>query len=527
MDLTEFAGFSTLITAVIEHGGQKGEPMVQVATLDATALDVHFNHALGYPLAVNSDSVGSFLAGVGTDGDQPAFEDNGIQRVLVVTNADGEDVTSQAAEWRDVGVPYELDGTLTVGNDGLPAGLTLLPGATVLFRPGEALEVAEAGALVAKGARTRDADQLVTLAAVDPTAGAWGGIDVQDSADLVQLDLAVVADGGAADVPMVRWGAADGTVTRTTFRGAAGFPVAVLLSRAPDVIMGADQLSPGVEDMRNHFQDNGTDRVLVRVDGPVTSARLKDWADPGAPVEFDATVVAASAAGPRLVWHDGLDLRFQPGDGFELAGGGQKGVVEVADDDPQRPVRLGPVDVAAGWGGFVVGDGGLLMGADLQARGAPAGAANVAVAGGRVEMTGLVVEGEGKGMGLDASASGDVQLTASRFAGLDVGIRTRDGARLNITKSVIQGNETWGIRNEDPTRCQRALQVWWGVPTGPQDDSDAFDGCMNAGNTSPGADKVSDGVEWWPYALNDTDFAPSPGVGPNPKRLYLPWGGRP
>jgi hypothetical protein len=126
------------------------------------------------------------------------------------------------------------------------------------------------------------------------------------------------------------------------------------------------------------------------------------------------------------------------------------------------------------------------------------------------------------GIGLDATNAAHVVLEDSRFEALGTGIRTRDGASLDISRSVIAGNAAWGIRNEDPTRCQRALQVWWGVATGPQDGSEVRDGCMNAKNASPGADKVSDDVEWWPFAIDDTDFTPSPGIGPNAKRVYLP-----
>lgn len=525
LDLTAYSGFSTLITARIEYGGFGGRPMVQVQGLDASALDVVFKGALGYPVAVAADAAGTFLSGVAPGGSQ-AFRENGVQRVLVNTNPDGEDITGGAAAWENPGVPYELDGTLTIGNGGRPAKLTLAAGVRLLFDGEEALEVAKGGALVAKGAPQEGLAAPVVLGSLVEQPGSWRGLVVQDEADLVQLNLTEVRHGGRGGGPMVTWGNADGTVTQTLFRGAVGYPIELPLSKAPDVIMGIDQLGDG-EDLRNRFEDNGTDRVLVRVDGPVTASRLRDWADPGAPVEFDASVVAASAGGPYLIWHDGLDLRFRPGQGLQLAGPGLKGNVEVADDDPDLAVHAGALDPTAGWAGFQVGTGGFLRGGGLSLSGAQAGAANLRVEGGTVDLSGLSILGAGPGIGLDASGGAKLTLARSTFKGLEIGLRTKGGAKLDMVESIVEGNSAWGIVNEDPTVCQRALRVYWGKPTGPQDDSDAKDGCMNAKNASAGADKVSNDVEWWPYAIDAVDFTPAAGIGPNAKRIFLPRAGRP
>jgi hypothetical protein len=64
--------------------------------------------------------------------------------------------------------------------------------------------------------------------------------------------------------------------------------------------------------------------------------------------------------------------------------------------------------------------------------------------------------------------------------------------------------------------------VYWGAAGGPNDPSDAKDDCLNGKNESMGGDKVSDDVDWWPYAINDTNFDPSPGLGPNPKKAFCP-----
>jgi hypothetical protein len=536
LDLTEWSGFSSLITARIEYGGRGDRPMVRVASVDASAIDVTFRGALGYPLAVVSDAVGGFLGGVAPEGKE-VFLQNGVQRVLVVTDPAGEDVTFPTSEWTDPGVPYELDGNLTIGDDGGPARLTVTAGATLLFREGMALEVTPGAALVAKGARAGQREVPVTFGGLDERPGAWRGIVVDGEADVVQLDLAVLENGGSAEAAMLAIGATAGTVTRTTFRGAPGYPVSVPLSVAPDIIMGDDQLGEGM-DMRNRLADNGADRVLVQVDGPITATRLRDWADPGAPVEFDGPVVAASSGGPRLVWHDGLDLRFRQGAGFTVSGAGQRGNIEVVDDDPEQSVRLGPVEPTAGWSGLVVQTGGTLRGADLTVWGAASGQPNLHANGGQVELTGLKATSaapdggtagpvQPAGIGLDADAGAQVTLIHGDFRDLEIGLRTRQGARLDITQSIVAGNRDWGIKNEDPTVCQRAFRIWWGQPTGPVDDNDAPDACLDATNPSPGADRVSNDVDWWPYAINDTDFTPSSGIGPGAKEIYLPWAYKP
>jgi hypothetical protein len=74
--------------------------------------------------------------------------------------------------------------------------------------------------------------------------------------------------------------------------------------------------------------------------------------------------------------------------------------------------------------------------------------------------------------------------------------------------------------------CLDAVRVFWGRPAGPDDPSNAPDNCMTAANASPGADKVSDFVDWWPYAVNGADYAPAPGLGPNPKTVFVPLVGK-
>jgi hypothetical protein len=526
VDLTEFSGANSLITTRVEYGGRGGRPMVQVRSIDSTGIDVAFNHAEGYPLSVVSDGVGGFTSGL-ANGTTAAFTDNGIQRILVITNPTGASISYPATEWSDPGVAYELDGSLTIASQGRAARLTLLPGVRLMFRPDQALIVGDAtlgaGSLIAKGGIDGNAERPVVLSGLEVKPGAWRGLVVTDKADVVQLDRTLVTSAGD---PMVLWGNAAGSITRTTFSGGPGYPIVIPLSRAPDVIMGSSQLDPS-DDMRNHVAGNGTDRILVHVDGPLTNARLKDWADPGAPVELDASVTAASPAGTRLMLHDGLDLRFRPGTAFQLSLPNQKGSIDVADENPDLPVRFGPVDATSGWGGLNVASGGFLRGAGLELAGAPQGVANLLVDGATVNLDGLVVTGDKRGIGIDARNAAKLTLTGARFENLEIGIRTAKGSALDITKSVVQGNSAWGIQNTDPTVCQRALQVWWGDRHGPQDDSDARDGCMNAKNVSPGADKVSDDVEWWPYAVNDTDFAPAQGIGPNARMIFLPYAIRP
>ena len=93
------------------------------------------------------------------------------------------------------------------------------------------------------------------------------------------------------------------------------------------------------------------------------------------------------------------------------------------------------------------------------------------------------------------------------------------GGSTNSTLNA--GNGEWGLRNDDPTLCLKTPLVYWGNALGPDDPSDAEDGCLNGGNANPDGDKVSDDVDWWPYAV-DTSWRPSSGLGPNPWRAFCP-----
>jgi hypothetical protein len=103
-----------------------------------------------------------------------------------------------------------------------------------------------------------------------------------------------------------------------------------------------------------------------------------------------------------------------------------------------------------------------------------------------------------------------------------IGVAAADGAMVVIVESTVAGNTEWGVLNEHNRFCIDAVRVFWGRAGGPDDASTGPDNCMNAGNISPGADRASDFVDWWPYALNGGDYAPAPGLGPAPKRVLLP-----
>jgi hypothetical protein len=310
---------------------------------------------------------------------------------------------------------------------------------------------------------------------------------------------------------------------RSTLRGAPRYPLSVPLSRL-EVVMDEEQRP----DYRSQFVDNGVNRVLVRSDGVRGQAQLK-WSDPGAPIEFDGDVVIGSPTRPLLVAYDGLTLLFRPGGQMQIgASEKDRAVLQVRNDVPSRPVMFGAADDSTGWDGLRILTDSSVSGDEMVFTGAAMGAANVSVESGTFDVENVLFRGSGRGTGLSVSGLGALaDVTKATFNNYRIGVNTADRARLELSRSTVSGNSEWGVRNEDPVMCQRAAQVYWGATTGPVDESAAKDGCMNAANSSPGADRVSDDVDWWPYALDNTAYTPADGIGPNAKRVYLPSCNRP
>ncbi|MBN2507208.1 MAG: lamin tail domain-containing protein [Verrucomicrobia bacterium] len=94
--------------------------------------------------------------------------------------------------WRAVDGPYHVTADITVGND---ATLAVEPGTTVYFEPGTRLSVSGSGHLVVEGTDTR----RIRLALAPGRTGAWGGLDIADSAQeqrIAHADFDVAGSGG-------------------------------------------------------------------------------------------------------------------------------------------------------------------------------------------------------------------------------------------------------------------------------------------------------------------------------------------
>ena len=501
------------------YGGADGVPMLTVMTPDATALSLTFKGSASYPLAIIPSGVASFMSSL-VDTEEEVFVDNVIQRVIVL--AKEEPVLGRTATWGTAGAAYELDGTLTVAGNTLPR-LTLDPGTTLVFREGTALVIGDGnlgpGEFVARGAK----DGPVTLTSVKGTPGSWLGLKITDDALLATLDYAVIEYGGADGSPMVDWGRTTGDISRTTFRGAKAYPVALPLSQAADVILNPEV--PDAEpdtDLSNTLEGNGTDRVLIRSNRTLSQSAT-EWRDPGAPVEFDGTVFVSSPTRPLLDMKPGLDLVFRQGASFNLGdGNGRAAVLIEAGDEGDEPVTFRPANPEAGWFGIRVNSSSSLRARGLVVKDVAQTGAAILVDDGSALLDGIELSGRDRGTGIEAEGFGaSVRIESADIGHFGAGIVTREAAVAEVTRSVIHDNVDWGFKNEDPDLCLIANLVYWGSAHGPNDESDAKDDCLNGANASPG-DRVSDDVDWWPYAIN-LQFDPSPGLGPNPKKAYCPF----
>ena len=125
----------------------------------------------------------------------------------------------------------------------------------------------------------------------------------------------------------------------------------------------------------------------------------------------------------------------------------------------------------------------------------------------------------GTGLRLDGATT-SVRLTEASITDFAIGAHVIAGASLNIERGIISGNGEWGVLSEDSPECQQVTMVYWGAPGGPTDPSDAEDDCMDVAYDG-GGDKVSDGVVWWRYAI-DEQYTPAAGIGPGAITIYLP-----
>ncbi len=522
IEFTEFSGeaengeVNSFMNTAVEYGGRGGRPMVQVRTANALAYESQFRYALAQPVALVPAAVGPFMSAL-VRSSTAAFVSNGVERIMVLAAETPVDVPENT-EWGDAGAPYQIDGEFLVAGRNTPAMLTLRGSAQLLFDPDAALVIGHPehgrGSLRIEGFIT----DSVRLSGAAGTPGSWLGVRITDNAESVNVDAATIEYGGSRERPMVDWGRAPGRMVRTTLRGAPGYPVAVPLSRL-EVVMDEEHRP----DYRNVLVENGTNRILVHADGVRGQARL-EWSDPGAPLEFDDDVVVGSPSRPLLVMHDGLTLLFRAEAHFQIGvSAADRAAAQVRNDVPSRPVMIGAAQDATGWGGVRILRDSTFAGSEVVFSGVAADAANVAVEGGFLDVDRVQFRGSKRGTGLLVTGQGArADISEALFTDYRVGIQTALRGRLDLRRSSVRGNLEWGIRNDDPAICQRADRVFWGVPTGPQDDSEARDGCMNAANNSPGADRVSDDVEWWPYALDETAYTPVAGLGPNPKRVFLP-----
>lgn len=554
IELTEFSTIdNSLINVDVAYGGSDDAAMIRVRDPRALALDLTMRHAKGYPLELPSTAVDTFLGGLVVGKvRQPPIRDNGVDRALVRAKDIAVDVT-RSAVWGNIGVPYEVDGDLTVASDqgaaGQPAQFRILPGATLLFADGAALRIADpagprarfaagplpaeplashsARAAIGAGAALAPDDAAaaqggdIVLGALSGGPAGWQGLVIADTAVEVLLEGVRIEHGGR-DGAMVQWGKVRGSVTRSTFSGAAGYPLTLPLSHI-DAVMGAHQQVPL---NRNRYEGNGVDRILVTTAGSELTQRQITLADPGAGIEFDGDADFGGTSAPLVDIDAGVRLFLRGGKALRIGAGDRRANVRLNDARGATTVEVHAAEPGQPHAGVIVDTGSSLREAEdaavsLTVDGGGAGEALVTVRG-ALELVGLTITGDALSAGatgLRVGDGGEATVEGPRLSRLAVGAAAAAGGRLVLQKGWITECSQWGVRNEDPSRCSTAALIWWGHAEGPNDPSDAEDGCMNIANDTTGA-KVSDDVDWAGYAIDDA-LTPVGGI-QGKKTAYLP-----
>ncbi len=558
IELTEHSTIdNSLINVDVLYGGSDDAAMIRVRDPRALALDLTMRHAKRYPLELPSTAVDTFLGGLVVGKvRQPPIQDNGVDRALVRAKDIAVDV-ARSAVWGNIGAPYEIDGDLTVASDqgaeGLPAQFRILPGAMLLFADGAALRIGDpagprarfaAGPLPAEPLAARAAQAAVgagaalapddaaaaqggdiVLGALSGGPAGWQGLVIADTAVEVLLEGVRVENGGR-DGAMVQWGKVRGSVTRSTFRGAAGYPLTLPLSHV-DAVMGAHQQ---VMVNRNQYEGNGVDRILVQTAGSELAQRQVVLADPGAGVEFDGDVMLGGTSAPLIDVDAGVRFYLRGGKAMRIGLGPRQANVRLNEARGATAVEVHAAQPGQPHAGLVIDEGSSLREDDdaavgLVVDGGGAGEAFVTVRG-VLELVGLTVTGDALSTGatgLLVAGGGEATIEGPRLSQLAVGARAAEGARLILQKGWITACSQWGVVNEDASRCSTAARIWWGDAGGPLDPSAAEDGCMNVANETAGT-RVSDDVDWAGYAI-DEQLTPVGGI-QGSKKAFLPFARR-
>jgi hypothetical protein len=518
VDLTEFGGPHSFTNVVVRHGGRDGRPMVRVRSLDSIAFDASFQRALGYPLEVRVGGMQSFLDGIAVDS-ATAFTDNGVQKVRVVV--DRVPAIQATTTLLGIGVPVEFSDDVVVAGPGNGPFFRLRSGANVHFPEGKSLIIGHAdhgaGSLILDG----HIGGPVVVAGAEDRPGSWKGIEISERADTISIGGARIEGGGGDGAAMIRWLGGRGAITSTHLTGAAGYPLEVPGGQL-DRVLARPVLEACPTPCTNRIEGNGVDRYLA-VGDVVPDRGLLHWVDPGAPVEMRGSIRVEASGFTRLDMGDGLELLFAPGEGiFGGADAARRVDLRFPDEDPERPVVLGPADPAAGWAGIVLKSSSLMVGTDVVVEGGPAGEPTIRLENASATLARAVLRNAPWEALSVEGPSARAEISLSQIRDNRVGIVARDRAMLRLVESTVQGNTEAGVVNEHRAFCIDAIRVFWGRPGGPEDPSDAEDNCIAASNLSPGADMVSDWVDWWPYATSADGYPRAQGMGPNPRFVYLP-----
>lgn len=237
------------------------------------------------------------------------------------------------------------------------ATLTILPGVTVLFRPGCAMLVGthHPAALVAAG--RPDSAIYFGTTTVPPAPGSWRAVEFRprSRADANRLSLCRLEHGGG-DRGMVYCESTAVRVEACTLNSARGAGIVVrggrLASFRNNAIRGCGtfplQFTPdcaGTLTAGNDLRGNGLDAVAITT-GTVTDDA--SWPDVGLPYLLLGTVAVAGVFGPVLTVSPGCSLLFADSAALRI-GIGQPGALH-ADGNTGTVVFAGAGD--AGWPGI-------------------------------------------------------------------------------------------------------------------------------------------------------------------------------
>jgi len=380
------SGRVVLTHTLLENGGSESATTTGLlsgrngARIRADHLSLRGSEGLGFSFSdeagFNSDSVGIEVTDNAAAGEMDAEVVGDLPLDTSLSGNDSDVVflstgaLMTSATWNALGAVYQPDETIrteTVGSE--PIVLTLEAGVNILFPEATELEIGTTGPAGFYAMGTEESPVVLTSAAAEPEAGAWGGVQLGGGIDEGSAAVAhtrIVWAGETGDGAALRLDGAVLSATSLDIRGSAGYGAMLRGGGFSETTQGLTLTENAISAYANMedahllpadgstFTGNEMDHVVVN--GSLLGASAS-WSALGVPyfLEDSVRIYGSEETSTTLTLAAGVEVAFDEG-GFMRVD--DYGALQAVGTESE-PVRFGVLDPTSGvrWSGLVFEDG--------------------------------------------------------------------------------------------------------------------------------------------------------------------------